>query len=148
MSRGQVFLNLWKLWKTARIGAVAKEVADITDLYDRLNGIERYELASGFEYTKLDLERLHGTFRTWHNKNRISVAKRLMKDARRERDEWPCGANGVALLSLLLEAQTLPGQQAARIVRKIEQWHEDAVVVDVSARSENAVNSSAQIGRA
>jgi len=62
------------------------------------------------------------------------VGKQLVETAKQGWKEAPAGANGIALLGLYLEAQTLPGEKAARAVKSIAQWHVRAVAADIDRK--------------
>jgi hypothetical protein len=132
-----MFSGLNNRWREARADIAEKEAADILSRYERLGGYERYALSSAFDYTKTDLEIEHGEFVSWRSEDKIATSKKLMQVARQafrttvERDDVVVGASGLALLSLYLEAQTLPGEQAKRLVSSIANWHRQAVEKDL-----------------
>jgi hypothetical protein len=146
-----VFSGLRNRWREARADVAEKEAADILSRYERLGGYERYVLSSAFDYTKTDLEIEHGEFAGWRSEDKVATAKKLMESARRafragqafrtraflatvERTDIVTGASDLALLSLYLEAQTLPGEQAKRLVSSIADWHMRAVEKDLHHR--------------
>ena len=129
-----MFSGIRNRWREARADVAQKEAEEILIRYELLGGYERYELLSAFEYTKSDLESEHGEFATWNDKDKGVIAKQLLEGARQGFRMAPYGASGHALLSLYLEAQTLPGEQAQRLVASIEDWHKRAVERDLSPR--------------
>jgi hypothetical protein len=101
--------------------------ADILSRYDRLGGDGRYELLSAFDYTKDKLELESGDFTVWRVEDKVAISQQLLQAA----EELFCinrdGACGAGLLSLYLEAQTLLGEQAKRMISSIEDWYRRAV---------------------
>jgi hypothetical protein len=101
--------------------------ADILTRYDRIEADRRYVLLSAFDYTKDKLELESGDFTVWRDEEKNAVAQELMRAAEEfffvDRD----GACGAALLSLYLEAQTLPGEHAKRMISRIEDWYRRAI---------------------
>jgi hypothetical protein len=94
---------------------LTREVDDIFSRYARLGGYERYELASAFDYWKTDLEDENGNLFWRSTEKKAAIAKEIREAATKSWHIAPSGANGAALLSIYLEAQTLPGEQAARL---------------------------------
>jgi hypothetical protein len=101
--------------------------ADILSRYDRLGRDGRYALLSAFDYTKDKLELESGDFTVWRDEEKIAVAQELMHAAEEfifvDRD----GACGAILLSLYLEAQSLPGERAKGMISSIEDWYRRAI---------------------
>jgi hypothetical protein len=126
-----MFSTIKNMWKEARADVASKEAADAIERYNRLDGFHRYEMTSAFDYTKNDLELEHGMFDTWQVADKAAVAEQLMKTARAGLKESPSGAMGLALLSLYLEAQTLPGVKAVKLAADIAAWHRAAAQRDI-----------------
>jgi hypothetical protein len=101
--------------------------ADILSRYDCLGGDGRYALLSAFDYTKDKLELESGDFNVWPDEDKVAVAQQLLQAAEEffyiNRD----GACGAGLLSLCLEAQTLLGEQAERVISSIDDWYRRAI---------------------
>lgn len=129
-----MFSTIKSMWKQARADEATKEAADLIDRYEQLGGYERYEMASAFDYSKTELEDDGGKFSSWSRDAKLAMAKQLMDMAREGLREIPYGSYGGALLSLYLEAQTLPGPQAQALVETIENWHMRAVERDIKPR--------------
>jgi hypothetical protein len=126
-----MFSGLRNMWKEARADVVQKHVADILARYERLGGYERYELTSAFDCVKGDLERENGAFTNWQDADKLAAAKQLLRGAQGAFYSSGHGASGAALLSLYLEAQTLPGDKAKRVIADVEEWHRRAVKSDL-----------------
>ena len=126
-----MFSGIRNRWREARADVAQKETADILNRYEHLGSYERYELTSAFDATKDSLESEHGNFVSWHNEDKAAIAKELLQTAKQAFRDFPNGANGAALLSLYLEAQTLPGEQAQGLVLSIEDWHRRAIENDL-----------------
>ena len=118
-------------WKQSRDDVLQKEAADVLARYQRLDGQQRYELVSAFDYTKANTEIEHGPVTSWTPEFKLAVGNGFVEGARKSWRESPAGANGLALLGLYLEAQTLPGDKASRVVQEIGQWHRRAVAADI-----------------
>ena len=72
-------------------------------------------------------EREYGDFATWRDDDKTDVAHKLMQVAEEfmaEDPDWACGAG---LLSLYVEAQTLPTDEAREMVLRIEDWYQNAI---------------------
>ena len=115
------------IWTDQRADIAAKEALDILHRYQRFGGHQRQEMASTFEYTKAQLEIKHGEIDTWGTKRKAAVAEQILEIAKEAYGEAPYGACGTALFGLYLEAQTLPGDKATRLVYLINEWHRRAV---------------------
>ena len=101
--------------------------AGILSRYDRLGRHERYACLSAFDYTKDKLELEKGDFTVWSDQEKIAVAQELMCAAEEFFSADRDGACGAILLSLYLEAQTLPGEHANGMIACIEDWYRQAI---------------------
>ena len=110
---------------------VTREAIDIISRYQHFRPDERYAVTSAFEYTKSRLEIDHGEIDIWDMQHKADVAKQVLKFARESYGHSPHGACGVALVGLYLEAQTLAGDKARRLVDLIDEWHRRAIVADL-----------------
>ena len=119
------------IWKDQRADIVTKEALDVLHRYQRFGGSEKHEVTSAFAYTKSQLEIRHGEIETWPKKRKAVVAELILKIARDTYGEAPYGACGTALLGLYLEAQTLPGDKAKRLVYLINEWHRRVLAADI-----------------
>jgi hypothetical protein len=119
------------IWKDQRADLVTKEALDVLQRYQRFGGTEKHEVTSAFEYTKSQLEIRHGEIETWPKKHKAAVAELILKIAREAYGEAPYGSCGTALLGLYLEAQTLPGDKAKRLVYLINEWHRRVLAADI-----------------
>lgn len=126
-----MFSTIKTMWKEARADVASKEAADAIERYTRLDGYQRYEMTSAFDYTKKDLEIECGPIASWGAEDKAAVAKKLMEAAKAGWRSAPSGASGMALLSLYLEAQILPGEKAIKLGETIEGWHQEAVKRDI-----------------
>jgi hypothetical protein len=86
-----------------------------------------------FRYAKAGLEAKHGELQTWALKHKAAIAQEILKTAKEGYPHAPYGSCGVALVGLYLEAQTLPGDKATRLVYLIEEWQRRAIGQDVHA---------------
>jgi hypothetical protein len=101
--------------------------ADILSRYSRLGRDARHALLSAFDYTKDKLELERGGFTVWRNEEKVAVAQELMHAAEEFFFMDREGACGAILLSLYLEAQTLPGEHANGMIACIEDWYRQAI---------------------
>jgi hypothetical protein len=101
--------------------------ADILIRYDHLDGDGRYALLFAFDYTKDQLELQGGDFTVWRDDEKVAVAQQLLQAAEELFVIDPEGACGAVLLSLYLEAQTLPDEEAKVMISSIEDWHRRAI---------------------
>jgi len=92
--------------------------------YQQFN--ERNAVISGFGFAKARVEIEYGEIDTWALEHKGTVAKAILKAARDVYSNVPHSAFGIALMGLYLEAQTIPGDKAARLVDLIEEWHRRA----------------------
>jgi hypothetical protein len=104
--------------------------ADILIRYDHLDGDGRYALLFAFDYTKDQLELQGGDFTVWRDDEKVAVAQQLLQAAEELFVIDPEGACGAVLLSLYLEAQTLPDEEAKVMISSIEDWHRRAIEKD------------------
>jgi hypothetical protein len=114
------------LGKDAPVDLVAHEAVDIIRRYQRFNEQERQEMVSAFDYAKSWLEVKHGEIHTWSLKHKAAVVNVLSKTAKEGYAQVPHGSCGVALVGLYLEAQTLRGEKARRLVHLIDEWRRRA----------------------
>lgn len=115
------------LGKDGPVDLVANEAVDIIRRYQRFNDQQRQDMVSAFDYAKSWLEVKHGEIHTWSLEHKAAVVKLLSKAAKEGYAQVPHGSCGVALVGLYLEAQTLPGEKAKRLVHLIEEWRRRAV---------------------
>jgi hypothetical protein len=101
--------------------------ANILCRYERLGGSERHALLLAFDYTKDKLELENGAFTAWRDEDKAAVARQLMQTAEESFGSNPDEACGAGLLSLYLEAQTFPGEDAKMMVSSIEEWYRRAI---------------------
>jgi hypothetical protein len=101
--------------------------ADILNRYDCFGQDGRYALLSAFDYTKDKLELESGDFTIWPDEDKVAVAQQLLQAAEEFRYINRDAACGAELLSLYLEAQTLLGEQAKRMISSIEGWYRRAI---------------------
>ena len=101
--------------------------ADILIRYGRLEGDGRYALLFAFDYSKDQLELESGDFIVWRDEQKVAVAQQLLQTAEELFFIDSEGACGAVLLSLYLEAQTLPGEEAKGMISGIEDWHRRAI---------------------
>ena len=102
-------------------------IVEILGRYQRLGIHERHALVLAFDYTKDKLELEYGDFTGWRDEHKTDVADTLMRVAEEfsgEDLDWACGAG---LLSLYLEAQTFPTDDAREMVLRIEDWYRTAI---------------------
>ena len=111
------------IWKKDPADAACDEVVDIIRRYQRLSDDERDEVASAFEHTKSQLEIQHGETSAWGTQHKAAIAEQVLRVAKEGYEAEPVAAYGVALVGLWLEAQTLPGEKAERLVHLISEWH-------------------------
>jgi hypothetical protein len=131
-----MFERIRGLWAEARANAVAKQVGNILQRYQRMNDTDRYWVFLGFNAVSSEVENQLGSIVQWSNEQKKQVAKQIMLSshtafsARRNNninaETTQLGAHGAALLSLYLELQTLPGDQAANVAAAIENWRASA----------------------
>jgi hypothetical protein len=127
-----MFEGIRKLWAEARANAVAKQVDNILQRYQRMNHSNRYWVFLGFNAVSSEVENQFGSIVQWSNEQKKQVAKRIMLSSQKaftargnnniEDERTQLRAHGAALLSLYLELQTLPGDQAANVAAAIENW--------------------------
>ena len=106
---------------------VSDEVLDIIRRYQQFNEEERKAVISAFGFTKARVEIEYGEIDTWTTEHRGSVAKAVLKAAKDGYANAPHSSYGIALMGLYLEAQTIPGDKAERLVHLIKEWHRRAV---------------------
>jgi hypothetical protein len=106
---------------------VGDEAVDIIRRYQRFNEEERNALISGFGFAKARIEIEYGEIHTWALEHKGAVAKAVLKTAKEGYAHAPHASCGIALMGLYLEAQTIPGDKAERLVHLIEEWHRRAL---------------------
>jgi hypothetical protein len=107
-------------------------ITDILSRYGRVGRHGRYALLLAFGYTKGKLELENGDFADWCDEDKNEISHQLLRIAEElygDDPDWACGAG---LLSLYLEAQTFPGEQAKRMVMKIDNWYRHAAENELS----------------
>ncbi|WP_369725160.1 hypothetical protein AB8Z38_11590 [Bradyrhizobium sp. LLZ17] len=126
-----MFESIRRQWAVARADVLSKQVDDILQRYERMNSNDKYWVFSAFNSVLSELEDQLGSFAHWSNEQKKQLAKQIMLSAQKALTErgnniaaetTRISAHGGALLSLYLELQTLPGDQAASIVEAIENW--------------------------
>jgi hypothetical protein len=105
---------------------VSEEALDIIRRYQRFGDKERQEVVSAFSYAKAHLEVDHGEIHTWNADHKSAVALHVLKTAKEAYAHAPYSSSGVALVGLYLEAQTLRGSKAKRLVDLLDEWHRRA----------------------
>lgn len=134
-----MFENIRKHWAEARAGVVSDQVQDILQRYERMNPNDRYWVSSAFASVLSELEDQLGPVAQWDAEHKKEVAKQIMQGAQQAfttrgdnmfAETNRLGAHGGALVSCYLELQTLPGDQAAKVVGTIEGWREHAQTPD------------------
>jgi hypothetical protein len=144
-----MFESIRRHWAQARADVVSKQVEDILQRYERMNPNDKYWVFSPFEHMLSEVEDQHGALAEWNAERKSQIAKQIMHSAQKafsargdnmSAETTRLGANGGALLSCYLELQTLPGDQADKVVVTIEGWREDETTAgsltgDNSARS-------------
>jgi hypothetical protein len=131
-----MFEGIRRLWAEARANAVAKQVDNILQRYQRMNHTDRYWVFLGFNAVSSEVENQLGSIVQWSNEQKKQVAKQIMLSSQKaftargnnniDAETTQLGAHGAALLSLYLELQTLPGDQAANVAAAIENWRASA----------------------
>ena len=122
-----MFAPLKRLFKRENpADTVSEEVVDIIRRYQQFNEEERNAVISGFGFAKARVEIEYGEIDTWALEHKGTVAKAILKAARAGYSNVPHSSCGIALMGLYLEAQTIPGDKAARLVDLIEEWHRRA----------------------
>jgi hypothetical protein len=102
-------------------------IVEILGRYQRLGSHERHALMLAYDYTKDKLELEYGDFGGWRDEDKTDVAHKLMQVAEEfigGDPDWACGAG---LLSLYVEAQTSPTDEASEMVLRIEDWYQNAI---------------------
>jgi hypothetical protein len=132
-----MFARLNKLFRTEhRSDLVSNEALDIIKRYQRFTDEERREFLSVFGFVKTRLERSHGEIDAWALKQKAVVAGKLLTAAKEAYSDAPYGSCGVALVALYLEAQSLPGEKAQRVVCLIDEWHRRVTAADLRVTAE------------
>ena len=130
-----MFESIRRHWAEARADVVSKQVEDILQRYERMNPNDRYWVSSAFDSVSSELEEQLGPVAQWDAEHKRQVAKQIMQRAQQTfttrgdnmfAKTSRLGAHGGALVSCYLELQTLPGDQAAKLVGAIEGWRERA----------------------
>ena len=106
---------------------VSDEVVDIIRRYQQFNEEERKAVISAFGFAKARVEIEYGEIDTWAFDHKGKVAKAVLKTAKDGYANVPHSSFGIALMGLYLEAQTIPGDKAERLVHLIEEWHRRAI---------------------
>jgi hypothetical protein len=128
-----MFAGMKRRWRReTRADVARKEVEDaLSRFYTRADGYQRYEFTSAFEYMKNDLETEHGQIAVWPDETKKVLDAELMTAAREGVGTSLWGATGLGLLSLYLEAHTLPIDHAKQILSSIECWYGEALRNDI-----------------
>ena len=123
-----MFAHLRRLFKKDDpADTVSDEVVDIIKRYQRFNEQEREAVISAFGFSKKRLEIEYGEIHTWELEHKGIVTKTVLKTAKDGYAQSPCSSCGIALMGLYLEAQTIPGDKAERLVYLINEWHRRAI---------------------
>ena len=93
---------------------------------------QRRTFTRAYHLAKKHLEEIHGDNGAWKKDDQLKAAETLMLNARKAVDAEPCGAMGIALLSLFLEVNTLTGKEAVKLSSDIEHWYDRAVDSDLN----------------
>src|SRR5690242_8518840 len=112
---------------------VSDEVVDIIRRFQALDQKQRKEVVSGFGFVKARFEIEYGEIDTWAMDHKSNVAKAVLQTAKDGYGAAPYSSIGIALMGLYLEAQTIPGDKAERLVHLIDEWHRRATTASSSA---------------
>jgi hypothetical protein len=130
-----MFESIRKHWAEARADVVADQAQDILQRYERMNPNDRYWVSSAFNSVLSELEDQLGPVAQWDAEHKTQIAKQIMQGAQQAfttrgdnmfTETSRLGAHGGALVSCYLELQTLPGEQAVKVVGTIKGWREHA----------------------
>jgi hypothetical protein len=123
-----VFAPLKRLFKRDDpANTVSDEVVDVITRYQRSNEQDRKTVISAFGFARARVEIEYGEIDTWGFERKRRVAKALLEAAKEGYAHAAHSSCGIALMGLFLEAQTIPGDKAERLVYLIEEWHRRAV---------------------
>ena len=120
-----MFEGIKRRWAEARGTEARKDVDDALLRWDLMNSSDKHFVASAFSNGISDIPT------SLSDKEKAEVAKGIMKAARAAFNTRGdnlmahtsrVSAYGGALVALYLECQTLPGDDAAAVVRRIEDW--------------------------
>ena len=117
-----------------RLGEVINDALSLLQAYDRMDPKQRHTFTRAYHLAKKHLEEVHGDHGDWNKADQLKAAETLMLNARKAVDAEPCGAMGIALLSLFLEVNTLTGKAAVKLSYDIEGWYDGAVDSDLNAK--------------
>lgn len=129
-----MFKGITNRWKEARADVVRPGVETILKSYCGYGWYERYELLSAFDYTKNDLEDDHGNIAEWSKESQDAVVKQLKEGAKQGGQSASYGASGMYLLSLYIDLHTIPGENADRLKKEIDAWHQTAIQTDLETK--------------
>ncbi|MBP0115388.1 MULTISPECIES: hypothetical protein [Bradyrhizobium] len=124
-----MFEGIKRRWAEARATEARKEVEDTLRRWYAMNALDQHLVVSAFEAMTSEMPD------ALSNAQKAQMAKGIMKAARTAfstrgdnvvAHTSRVSAFGGALVSLYLECQTLPGEQATRTVALIENWKQQA----------------------
>jgi hypothetical protein len=131
-----MFDGIKKHWAKARADVLSDQVTDILLRYQRMHSNDRHWVTSAFKAVLSELEDQFGPMESWADEQKKQIAKQVMESSQQAfatrgdnifAETGRLGSYGGALLSLYLELQTLPGNQAAKNLGMIENWRSDLV---------------------
>ncbi|MFK4507068.1 hypothetical protein LPJ38_26880 [Bradyrhizobium daqingense] len=120
-----MFEGIKKRWAEARAIEANKEVVDVLQRFNRMDALDQQLVTRAFEAMTSEIPD------SLSNSEKAEMAKGIMKAARAAfstrgdnlmAHTSRVSAFGGALVSLYLECQTLPGEQAIRTVALIDDW--------------------------
>jgi hypothetical protein len=126
-----MFDGIRRRWAEARADVVSEQVDDILRRYEAMHSPDKRLVASAFEAMLSELVDKLGPLTRLPNKEMQGISKQIM-EASQSAFKTPgstiyaetsrISSYGGALLALYLELQTLPGDQAVRVIASIENW--------------------------
>jgi hypothetical protein len=120
---------MWQ--REARADIAEKEANDLFRRFVAMADDEMHEFAAGFDLARTQLELNYGEIAQWSPKTKADLSKKLLQVAKESVEETPNGAYGVALLGIMIEAQTLRGEKAARLATLIEGWRQLPAIEEI-----------------
>ena len=135
-----MFPTIKTMWQGAkhmdetRLGEVIHDALSLLQAHNRMDPKQRHTFTRAYHLAKKHLEEVHGNHGDWKKDDQLKAAETLMLNARKAVDAEPCGAMGIALLSLFLEVNTLTGNEAVKLSSHIEQWYDGAVDSDLNTK--------------
>jgi hypothetical protein len=132
-----MFDRLKSRWAEARADVARKELDDILNRYERFDRGDKYWVFSAFRDVSNSVQEDIGEIKDIPATQKKLIAKSIAEDSRQAARQTQdsihghtsrIGAMGGYLVSLYIEAQTLPGSEAERIINSIEKWRDEAAV--------------------